>query len=148
MVQTGNLVYDPMLLWDASIGFVPNGEGAVSPAYAVFKINEAESPSFWNEVLQSHYLRHMYKVISRGTNQRRRKAMPNDFLSVTVTLPQDPEERQSIGDIAQLLETEITHLESLAEQLREQKRGLMQRLFSGELDLSKLGSTTRQEASA
>ncbi|MCP4834223.1 MAG: hypothetical protein GY895_05600 [Phycisphaera sp.] len=45
-----------------------------------------------------------------------------------------------------MLIDEITHLESLAAQLREQKRGLMQRLFSGELDLSALGAGAEGDA--
>ena len=61
----------------------------------------------------------------------------------------DKEEQDAVASVLGTADNEITHLESLAGQLREQKRGLMQRLFSGDLDLSKLGSSTiGQEASA
>ena len=50
------------------------------------------------------------------------------------------EEQTAIADLNFKLLREIEHLQSLTSQLREQKRGLMQMLFSGELDLSKLKS--------
>lgn len=38
IVEYSNLVYDPMLLWDASIGFVESvDKGVISPAYNTFK---------------------------------------------------------------------------------------------------------------
>ena len=49
--------------------------------------------------------------------------------------------RERIAAVLDGLDKEIANLQDLAAQLREQKRGLMQRLFSSDLYLSKLGAT-------
>ena len=48
------------------------------------------------------------------------------------------EEQSAIADCLLAVDREMESLQSLVEQFREQRRGLMQKLFSGELDLSKL----------
>ncbi|MEL6613222.1 MAG: restriction endonuclease subunit S, partial [Bacteroidota bacterium] len=57
VVQRGDLVYDPMLLWDASIGFSDAAdEGVISPAYATFHLNEeTASRAFFRHFFDSHY---------------------------------------------------------------------------------------------
>ena len=57
------------------------------------------------------------------------------------------EEQNKIAEVIQIAQTEITHLQSLADQLREQKRGLMQRIFSGDLDLSRLKDSENEVSS-
>lgn len=60
-----------------------------------------------------------------------------DFYRMRVPLPSLPEQ-SAIVAVLNGLDSELAHLRALAEQLLEQKRGLMQRLFSSDLDLSKL----------
>ena len=62
---------------------------------------------------------------------------------IVISLP-GLDEQAKISRMSLSLDTELTHLESLAHQLREQKRGLMQRLFSGDLDLSKLNAIAEE----
>ena len=66
------------------------------------------------------------------------------FKSFSFPCPEDRHEQDAIANTLDYLDTELTHLESLAAQLREQKRGLMQRLFSGDLDLSKLNAIAEE----
>lgn len=134
IVRRGDLVYDPMLLWDASIGFVDSvDEGVISPAYATFHLNEAAADrSFFRHLFDGHYMRHQYKVISQGTNTRRRKAMASDFLAVEARIPSLEEQRQ-IATVLDAADAEIAALETQREALAQQKRGLMQRLLTGEV---------------
>lgn len=134
VVLRGDLVYDPMLLWDASIGFVDSvDEGVISPAYATFHLNEdGADRSFFRHLFDGHYMRHQYKVISQGTNTRRRKAMASDFLAVEARIPSRDEQRQ-IAAVLDAADAEIAALEAQRDALARQKRGLMQRLLTGEV---------------
>lgn len=128
VVTPGDLVYDPMLLWDASIGFA--GEvGVVSPAYATFHFDESKGDrSFFTELLFSHTMRHTYRVISRGTNVRRKKAIPSDFLKIKVTVPASRVEQGAIGGLFAKVNNEIRLYESLRKMCEGRKRALFESL--------------------
>jgi type I restriction enzyme S subunit len=137
VVAPGDLVYDPMLLWDASIGFVPEPyNGVVSPAYATFEFRgEHACRSFFAQALFTHSLRHQYRVVSRGTNVRRKKAMPGDFLRIKIAVPPTYEEQRRIGSLFAVLDREIARLDAQRDQFELQKRALMQKLLSGEVEI-------------
>ena len=82
-------VYDPMLLWDGSIGC--NGydfPGIVSPVYSVFKLaDDSIDLGYLEHILRSPFLIPEYIAISDGTNRRRRKARFEDFLSIPIPIP-------------------------------------------------------------
>jgi type I restriction enzyme S subunit len=134
VVQHGDLVYDPMLLWDASIGFVEAvARGVISPAYASFKLKEKTADrSFFKHFFDGHYMRHQYKVISQGTNRRRRKAMASDFLKIGSPMP-EKNEQAAIAAVLDTAEAEIGLLRRERDALAQQKKGLMQRLLTGEV---------------
>jgi len=135
IVRKGDLVYDPMLLWDASIGFVENYEqGVVSPAYSTFSfIGDEDTYEYLNQLIYSYELRHYYKVISQGTNRRRRKAPSNAFLKTIIRLPKNKQELIRIKETLVGMDEEIRFLENKFEALRKQKQGLMQKLLTGEV---------------
>src|SRR5205823_4810300 len=89
VASRGDLVFDPMLLWDASIGFVNDYEsGVVSPAYSTFRFrSDKGSRTYFESLLYSHTMRERYRLISQGTNQRRRKAPAEAFLSTEIPIP-------------------------------------------------------------
>ncbi|MEO5365459.1 MAG: restriction endonuclease subunit S [Magnetococcus sp. WYHC-3] len=134
IVGKGDLVYDPMLLWDASIGFSERVDrGVISPAYATFHYRSGKGDwRFFRHLFQTHYMKHQYKVISRGTNVRRRKAMPEDFLRVAVRMPNTTEEQRHIATILDDSDLQVRLLESQRNALQTQKRGLMQKLLTGQ----------------
>lgn len=135
VVEPGNLVYDPMLLWDGSIGFVPAPRvGVVSPAYATFSFREDRGDrTFISYALKSHRAQQLYRIISQGTNVRRRKAHPADFLRIKIPVPTELEEQARIGSVIANIDRQIDLLQSLRNQIETQKRGLMQKLLTGEL---------------
>jgi type I restriction enzyme S subunit len=134
VIEPGDLVYDPMLLWDGSIGFVPsNGRGVVSPAYETFKVKDAANREYFWPLLKSYNLVHRYKQISQGTNTRRRKAHPSDFLKTVVPMPPTKEEQDRIADVLCTAQREIDQLAQLHELIEAQRRALLSRLLSGSL---------------
>ena len=135
VVERGDLIYDPMLLWDASIGFLEVVEkGVISPAYSTFKFRKKSgNREYFKYLLKTHYYRQHYKYISQGTNVRRRKAPVDAFLKLTVTLPATIEEQNKIVEILKASDLEIELFSKKLEALKQQKKGLMQRLLTGQV---------------
>ncbi len=131
-VEPGDLVFDPMLLWDASINFSTR-RGVVSPAYSTLQFVAAHAePRFFHYLFDTHALRHVYKTISQGTNTRRKKATAADFLKLRVRLP-GQQEQQRIAEVLGLMDEEITLRRRQLTALKAQKQGLMQKLLTGEV---------------
>lgn len=134
-IVPGDLVYDPMLLWDASISFTEL-EGVVSPAYETLSWigDEKGDRRYFKALFRSEMMKQTYKRISQGTNARRRKAPVTDFLRVSLPLPGKDEQRR-IADLLGEVDTEIALLRKQREALNGQKQGLMQKLLTGEVRL-------------
>ena len=135
VVERGDLIYDPMLLWDASIGFLEVAEkGVISPAYSTFKFRKKSgNQEYFKYLLKTHYYRQHYKYISQGTNVRRRKAPVEAFLKLAVRLPATIEEQNKIVETLKTSDLEIELLSNKLEALKQQKKGLMQRLLTGQV---------------
>lgn len=131
IVEGGDLVYDPMLLWDGSIGFVPdNGRGVVSPAYETFTVTGRANRDYFRVLLKSYNLVQQYKKISKGTNTRRRKADARDFLKLTVPMPPTKSEQDRIAQILVAAQHEIDLLEKQRILFGRYKRGLLGSLLA------------------
>ena len=89
-LQTGNFVYPKLMAWEGALGVVPpECDGlVVSPEFPVFEIDESRvlpevldvyfrTPSVWSKL----------SATSTGTNVRRRRLNPPDFLSFKMPLP-------------------------------------------------------------
>lgn len=133
IVEYSNLVYDPMLLWDASIGFVESVEkGVISPAYNTFKFIGTDGLwQYFRYLFKSHHFREKYKNISQGTNVRRRKAPAEDFLNIEFEISTSLNEKKHIISFLESLESELHNLFAQLEALKTQKLGLMQQLLTG-----------------
>ena len=117
VVHPGMFVYDPMLLWDGSIGCNNyDFTGIVSPAYSVFKvINESINSKYLEYILRSPFLIPDYIAISDGTNRRRKKAKFEDFLSIMIPIPSSSEQ-EIISHLAESVDR-INRLEIKADKL-------------------------------
>jgi type I restriction enzyme S subunit len=135
VIEKGDLVYDPMLLWDASIGFLEEVErGIVSPAYSTFKFRKgAAVRDYFKYLLKTHYYRERYKLISQGTNVRRKKAPVEAFLKLSVRLPSSIEEIRKITEFLQYVDSENSLLTQKLSAVVKQKKGLAQKLLSGQI---------------
>lgn len=135
VVERDDLIYDPMLLWDASIGFLKEiDRGVISPAYNTFKFkkNSGYRP-FFEYLFDTHYMRYNYKAISQGTNRRRRKAPAEAFIKIDVRVPKSIKEQKKIAEILETLTREIELHKDEVELLKKQKKGLMQKLLTGKV---------------
>lgn len=140
IIKKNDLVFDPMLLWDASIGFVKEvDKGVISPAYSTFKFKDGSGYRPYFEFLfDTHYMKYNYKAISQGTNKRRRKAPKETFLKIPVNLPQTIKEQKKIANTLLAVQKEIDLLQQEIDLIKKQKKGLMQQLLTAKKRVSNL----------
>lgn len=118
MSDDGNFVFNQLKDYDI---------GIVSPAYVVFKathINEV----FLKNLLNSYgFKKYIIKYVQGGTRLSLRYKNLKD-----ITIPLSTrEEQDAIGEVLSIVELEIQLLEQELQQLKQQKKGLMQLLLTG-----------------
>ena len=122
IVKTGMFAYDPMLLWDGSIGLnrYPY-DGIVSPAYTVFQmISDEIKPDYLEFVLRSRMMIPFYISVSDGTNMRRRKAKFSDFSKLRI--PKLPDEYEAAI-------SNCIRLQAKVENLKKETRAVAMSIF-------------------
>lgn len=105
-VQRGDFVYPKLMAWEGALGVVPEGcDGmVVSPEFCVFEIDRErvlpewlayffKRPAVWPKLAGG----------SAGTNVRRRRIYPQDFLKFEVPLPELEHQSRIIRRISSLL---------------------------------------------
>ena len=112
--------FDGMFVSDSYISLVPkNG----SP----LKIE------FLNYLSQMRFLRHMAYICSHGVHIEKMTFNLEDFLHEKITIPPTLDEQAKIVGVLAACDKEIKLLEKQLGALKEQKRGLMQKLLTGEI---------------
>ena len=131
VVRRGDLVVDRMLLWDGSLAFVERvSEGVVSPDYSTFSFNGDERQrQFFKALLKSGRARHLYRALARGSNTRRRRVVPADFLAIAISMP-DEDEQRVLGDLFLDFERILFLLERKKHTLGREKAAVMHKLFA------------------
>lgn len=118
---------------EGSIGLLEHCEsGIVSPIYVVFETNEKKVyPPFLYKLLKTEIYKHLFQVNTSSSVDRRGSLRWKEFSSIKVVLP-TLDEQKEISNYIDVNKREIDLLKSLAEKYKEQKRGLMQKLLTGE----------------
>ena len=153
IVDKDTLVMSGLNFWMGAIDFQTiRDTGIVSPAYKTFKVNEGPyNRDYLRFFIRSHY---MTKILLDSSIQGAsivRRNLDMEWLSNSLIDLPNLEEQIDIANILSLAEKEIDGLKLLAEKYRNQKRGLMQKLLTGEWQVGSsqhLSEETYQEASA
>lgn len=140
----GDIAYNTMRMWQGVSGLVTT-DGIVSPAYTVLIPKHSVHPSFMSYLFKLPRLIFDFQRNSQGLTSDTWNLKFPAFSKIKIRIPSCAEQIR-IADALSTLDNEITHLKSLGAQLREQKRGLMQRIFSGELDLSAIDTDAAADA--
>lgn len=106
--------------------------GVVSPIYTVFRMNPGKvNTEYAFAVLKTELYRHIFEATTSSSVDRRGSLRWSEFSRLPFPLP-PVEEQQAIADV---LRTSRAELDALSEEIRavgRQKRGLMQKLLTGE----------------
>ena len=108
-----------------------NYQGIISPAYTVLRPKMEISTEFYRLFFKSYIFIEKYLNLAViGIRDGKQISIP-DFLSIKMPLP-SLEEQQQIAETLSAAQQEIDLLKQLADKHKTQKRGLMQKMLTGE----------------
>ena len=111
-------------------------EGVVSSLYICFKSKTSDICSdFWKYYFEAGLLDREIKMIAQegARNHGLLNILAEDFFNILLYYPENIEEQQKIAEILNNSEKEIELLNSKLEKLKNQKKGLMQKLLTGQI---------------
>ena len=118
---------------EGSIGLLLTHKiGIVSPIYTVFKCNYRVIPEYLYAVFKTDTLRHIFAVSTNASVDRRGSLRWKEFSKIRVPLP-PKKEQHAIVNVLKVINNDITLIEAKLKALEKQKRGLMQKLLTGEI---------------
>lgn len=134
VISPGDFVYDPMSAYYGAIGrYQGTQDGIVSPAYRVIRLRDDIVPEFMVALLRSYPIRfQLDRKSSQGNKEGKRRIIQRDeFGSIEFNLPVLDIQRH-IASVLVDFERDIALATDQLDALRRQKRGLMQKLLTGE----------------
>lgn len=126
----GDIGYNTMRMWQG-VSALSTWEGIVSPAYTVCVIGEKLYPLFVAYLFKMPFLIHRFYRYSQGLTSDTWNLKYRNFCEVKMPLP-SLDEQQQIAESLNAAQQEIDILKQLLEKYKSQKRGLMQKLLTGE----------------
>ncbi|ADZ72171.1 Restriction modification system DNA specificity domain protein [Polymorphum gilvum SL003B-26A1] len=130
IVRRGQYAYNPSRINVGSIARLDAWEaGALSPMYVVFQVRDGLDSDFFQHWLRSAEARQRIALAAQGSV--RETVSFGDLGSILIPVP-TIERQQSISRALNAGREEIALIEAEIEALTRQKRGLMQKLLTGE----------------
>ena len=133
VVSHGQFAYATNHIEEGSIGYQDlYAKALVSPMYTVFKIDKTQIiDGYFFKLLKIETFRHIFQVNTSASVNRRGSLRWKGFSRIKVPCP-SLEEQSEINNLLDLLQREITLLRKNLNFIKKQKRGLMQKLLTGE----------------
>ncbi|OOE68130.1 hypothetical protein BZG20_04140 [Salinivibrio sp. IB868] len=152
VVHPKDIVFNPAnLRWGAIARSEVEHKVVLSPIYEVLKVDENKIDSdFLTYALTCSRQIAIFATMVEGTLVERMAVKIDTFLSCHIHVPSSKEEQKNIAHVLNLSKQEISLLKKTLEQYRSQKRGLMQKLLTGEWQVGSsqhLSEETCQELS-
>lgn len=137
-IAPGDIGYNTMRMWQG-VSAVSTLEGIVSPAYTICTPKKGYSSSFFGYLFKYPPMIHLFHRFSQGLVSDTLNLKFRHFSQVKANIPSEAEQTR----IAAILctcdrEIELMHRKETA--LHEQKKGLMQKLLTGEVRVQMLGN--------
>lgn len=134
-VKTDDLIVNITFAWEGAVAIATaQDSGAlVSHRFPTFRIKEREADiDFVRSLIQTQRFVWDLGLISPGGAGRNRVLNQKDFLKMKVVAP-PLEKQREIGMVLSSINEELHQLEDYLAALEKQKRGLMQKLLTGEI---------------
>lgn len=132
LAKAGDVVYNSMRMWQGVCGVAPL-DGIVSPAYTVCVPQEGIVVDFADELFHLPSVIDLFRRYSQGMVSDTLKLHFRNFAMIRIEIPPTLAEQRRIATVLQEAEREIDQLRALRAARARQKKGLMQRLLTGEV---------------
>lgn len=104
--------------------------GLVSPIYVVFETGQSVLPTFLMYLFKTDLYRHIFQSSTNASVDRRGSLRWRDFSKIHVPLP-PIDEQKAIVEVVKIADREIECEQEHLNELKTQKKGLMQKLLTG-----------------
>ena len=134
IVPKNNLILNITFAWEQAIAITDdNDEGKyISNRFPTFAFKDNQLPTFYKYIIPQKRLKYDLNVASPGGAGRNRVLNKKLFLSIPVNIPL-LEEQNKIANFLTTVDKKITNLENTIISLENQKKGLLQQIFSQKL---------------
>ncbi|MFW2611119.1 restriction endonuclease subunit S [Aliarcobacter butzleri] len=132
ITKLNDICYNPANLKFGVICKNTYGDGIFSPIYVTFETKKGFNIDFLGYFLTWSDFINKVRRFEEGTVYERMAVNPKDFLSFKTKLPLLPEQ-QKIAEVLSLADDEINLLKNELEELKQQKKALMQKLLTGQV---------------
>jgi type I restriction enzyme, S subunit len=131
-IVPGDIGYNTMRMWQG-VSALSAMEGIVSPAYTICAPTERINGRFTAHFFKHPHTIHLFHRYSQGLVDDTLNLKFPSFAVIDVTIPSDIKEQRVIAKILDTCDEELHLLGVQRENLDQQKRGLMQRLLTGNI---------------
>lgn len=133
VVPNGSFAYATNHIEEGSIGYQNIlSQGLISPMYTVFKTKASVDDNFLFRLLKTDRLIYAYQSNMAGSINRRGGLRWKDFSTIHIRIP-DLMEQTAINEMLLKADQELQLYKKKLATLQEQKKGLMQKLLTGEI---------------
>jgi len=134
-VKENDLIVNITFAWEGAIAIVKKEDenGLVSHRFPTYNFNkDLATYKFFQYVFIQKKFRFMLDLISPGGAGRNRVMSKKEFLKLKWEMP-SLEEQQKIAQVLSNADKEIELLKDELQELKKQKKGLMQKLLTGKV---------------
>lgn len=137
VVREDDFMYNPRISQSAPAGPINRNKlgitGIASPLYTIFKAKHDTIVDFYEQYFSSNLWNNsMFIVANQGARHDRLNITSNDFMNMPLPYPPTKEQEKIANSLIESYK-EIQILNSKLEKLKEQKKGLMQKLLTGQI---------------
>lgn len=133
IIRRGWFGYPSNHIEEGSIGLLTEHEvGIVSPIYTVFECSNKVVPEYLYALFKTDTFRHIFAISTNASVDRRGSLRWKMFSLIRIPLP-GKDEQQAIASVLAEADNEIVDMGNTLKALEKQKRGLMQKLLTGEI---------------
>ncbi len=133
IIRRGDIGYNTMRMWQG-VSAVSGLDGIVSPAYTICVPKADVDVQFMGYFFKFPPVVHLFWRYSQGLVSDTLNLKFNNFAQIKVTIP-NPKEQCAIAKVLSSADDEIATLEKKLTAFEKQKRGLMQKLLTGEVQV-------------
>lgn len=127
VTELNDIVYNPANVKYGAIDRNKYGRGLISPIYVTF--TSSEEPGFIERIVTSCNFRQRALKFEEGTVTKRQSVSPEDLVTLDIMVARQRDEQKKISDYFDRLDHLITLHQHKCDDLKELKKGLLQKMF-------------------